>query len=457
MTVAPGFRAVVFALRDLAPSDKRYLGEVAQALRWPAEREPALWETPLLLGRQSDTPPVAGLRSDDEVAASGPSVLLLAMRLLLADALQWPELRFLGLDLHHDAPDYVLYAADPARWTPESLADALADGGTNVAGTVTTPSWQIQRGLQARVPRLPPVPGDRVPVLGLQVPLFGGQLRHLRDLRPLAERLRAPLALGELPAPAVVAAPAELPAGSVAGHHQGRYALSLLFDFIGYSQKADSPSEYAQIDLRLFRVDTSTRTVATAELRLLAHDLNVLHDAESGQLTPIALSDWLAELLPSCFLVAPTGEVLLLDWFHLDLKVRPEPTALAPQFDLRACGRPVAADADADSRGDSVDPSGLLEPELLDPAMWSLPVFADLLTAADLTLSASGRYLLIESAIPVDGELAHLSALLDTTAATGPRPLCCDLRDEESSPPARVTDDIFPVLRGERAAPGAIA
>ncbi|HRI53835.1 MAG TPA: hypothetical protein PLW65_27035, partial [Pseudomonadota bacterium] len=107
MTVAPGFRAVVFALRDLPPGDQRYIAEVAHALRWSPEREPALWDTPLLLGRQSDTPPVPGLRTDSEVAASGSAVLLLAMRLLLADALQWPELRFLGLDLHRDAPDYV--------------------------------------------------------------------------------------------------------------------------------------------------------------------------------------------------------------------------------------------------------------------------------------------------------------------------------------------------------------
>ena len=111
MTVAPGFRAVVFALRDLPSRDQRYLTEVAHALRWPPEREPALWDTPLLLVRQSDTPPVPDLRSDDEVAASGPSVLLLGMRLVQADALQWPELRFLGLDLQREAPDYVLYAA----------------------------------------------------------------------------------------------------------------------------------------------------------------------------------------------------------------------------------------------------------------------------------------------------------------------------------------------------------
>jgi hypothetical protein len=458
MTVAPGFRAVVFALRDLPPSDKSYLADVARALRWPPEREPALWETPLLLGRQSDTPPVPGLRSDDEVAASGPSVLLLAMRLLLADALQWPELRFLGLDLHHDAPDYVLYAADPARWTPASLADALADGGSTVTGTaaVTTPSWQIQRGLQPPTPRLPPVPGDRVPVLGLQVPLFGGQLRNLRDLRPLPERLRAPVGSPDLSPLATVAATPDLPAGAVAGHHQGGYALYLRFDSLFPSRSAESPSEEAddaQVDLKLFRVTTATGAIATAELRLLARDLSILYDAESDDLTPAALSDWLAELLPSCFLVAPTGEVLLLDWFGLDLTLRPEPTAAAPQFDLRSCGRPGAGDAA--NPGDHADQAELSDPALLDPTLWSLPVYAELLAAADLTLSATGRYLLIESAIPLDGELSYLSALLDTTA--GPRTLCSDLADEESPPPARITDDRFPVLRGERAAPGAIA
>ena len=307
MTVAPGFRAVVFALRDLPSCDQRYLTEVAHALRWPPEREPALWDTPLLLVRQSDTPPVPDLRSDDEVAASGPSVLLLGMRLVQADALQWPELRFLGLDLQREAPDYVLYAADPTRWTPESLADSLTAGGTATAhGAATTAvtgaSWHIQRGLQTRAARLPPVPGDRVPVLGLQVPMFGGRLGNLRDLRPMAERRRAPIGVVETRRTAAAPTPPTLPAQSVAGHHQGRYALSLLIESITPGLQADPNGEEAQVELTLFRVDTSTRTAAKAALRLVARDLSVLQDAETAELTPAALSDWLAELLPSCFL-----------------------------------------------------------------------------------------------------------------------------------------------------------
>lgn len=450
MTVAPGFRAVVFALRDLLPGDQRYITEVAHALRWSPEREPALWDTPLLLGRQSDTPPVPGLRTDSEVAASGSAVLLLAMRLLLADALQWPELRFLGLDLQRDDPDYVLYAADPERWTPESLAAALRGGGSPVAGTaaVASASWQVQRGLQPRPERLPPVPGDRVPVLGLQVPLLGGRLANLRDLRPLAERRRLPVALAGLREAAELAvAPEAVPAAALPGHHQGRYALFLLIDQSGPHgphEGAAPGSEEAQVALQLFRVDTATGTTAAAALRLLVRDLSVLDDAEAGELTPAAVSDWLAELLPSCFLVAPTGEVLLLDWFRLDLALEPEPQAALP---LRSCGVPSVTAAEP-AEEEAADPA------LLEPAMWSLPGLADLLAAADLTLSQSGRYLLLESTVPIDGELAHLSALLDTT---GPRLVLCDLGDEQPVAAVTVADDSFPVLRGAAAAPGAIA
>lgn len=458
MTVAPGFRAVVFALRDLPSGDQRYITEVAHALGWSPEREPALWDMPLLLGRQSDTPPVPGLRTDSEVAASGSAVLLLAMRLLLADALQWPELRFLGLDLHRDAPDYVLYAADPARWTPDSLAAALRGGGSPVAGTaaVASASWQVQRGLQPRPERLLPVPGDRVPVLGLQVPLLGGRLANLRDLRPLAERRRLPVALAGLRDTADPgAAPSAVPAAALPGHHQGRYSLSLLIDQSGLHGQsgqhasADPGSEEAQVELQLFRVDAATGTTTAAALRLAVRDLSVLADAEAGQLTPAAVSDWLAELLPSCFLVAATGEVLLLDWFRLDLALDGEPPAAFP---LRSCGAPNATAAEpADDA--AADPE-LPDPTLLEPAMWSLSGLADLLAAADLTLSASGRYLLLESTVPIDGELAHLSALLDTASA---RLVRCELGDEPDPAAATVPGESFPVLRGAAAAPGAIA
>lgn len=458
-TVAPGFRAVVFALRDLLPGDKKYITDLAHALRWSPERESALWDTPLLLGRQSDTPPVPGLRTDAEVAASGPSVLLLAMRLLLADALLWPELRFLGLDLHKDRPDYVLYAADPERFTPESLADALTGGSAATGATaVTAASWHIQRGLQPRPERQPTVPGDRVPVLGVQVPLFGGRLANLRDLRPLAERRRAPL---DLPAEARAlhrdvhpGVHPGVPPGAMAGHHQDPYALFLLLELCGL---ADPDCEEAQVELTLFQLDTRTGSTARTALQLRLRDLSVLHDAEGGQLSPAALSDWLAELLPSCFLAAPNGAVLIIDWFRLDLELGP---ALAPELAsdparaepaLRLCGAPDLHPAVKELDGEAVDPA------LLEPAVWSLPGLADLIAAADLTLSASGRYLLMESAAPLDGELLHLSVLLDLEAAPGPRLVRCDLLDEEAVLPAVAVGDVFPVLRGEHAAPGALA
>ena len=451
MTLAPGFRAVVFALRDLPPDDKKYITDAARVLRWAPEREPALWNTPLLLGRQSDPPPVPGLRTDAELAASGPSVLLLAMRLLLADALQWPELRFLGIDLYKDAPDYVLYAADPERFTPESLADALSGDGAPAPGTTagTAVGWHIQRGLQPRPPRLPPVPGDRVPVLGLQVPMLGGSLSHLRDLRPLAERRRAPVDLPGGPQSALCSALpspyAAVPQAAMAGHHQGRYALFILLEQCG---QAEPGSDEAHVELTVFRVDAEEKTTAQLPVRLKVGDLSVLHDAESGQLAPAALSDWLAELLPSCFLIAPTGAVLIVDWFRLELTVLSDPTA-PPALELKLCGAPELKKDPAEAEADAVDSS------LLDPYLWSLSGLADLIAAAELTLSTSGRYLMLESAAPLDGEISYLSALLDLHAAPGPNLLYCSLQDQAGTVPA--APDPFPAAQGENPAPGAIA
>src|SRR5262249_29760924 len=157
------------------------------------------------------------------------------------------------------------------------------------------------------------------------------------------------------------------------------------------------PLDEAHLRLTLFRVDAHAGSVARAALRLHARELGPLHDAECGQLTPAALSDWLTELLPSCFLVAPTGEVVLLDWFHLELAVHPEESAAPAEFTLRTCGAPRFVEKDEPESELATDFS------LLDPALWSLPGFADLLAAADLTLSAAGRYLLVESTLPLDG------------------------------------------------------
>nr|HPH30195.1 hypothetical protein [Pseudomonadota bacterium] len=98
MTLAPGVRAVVFDLRDLPEEDALYLHRAAAALGLSLTNETTLFQTPLLLVRGDQAPPVPGLRGDAEVAVSGLSGLLLAMRLIEADVLSssWPELRFLG-------------------------------------------------------------------------------------------------------------------------------------------------------------------------------------------------------------------------------------------------------------------------------------------------------------------------------------------------------------------------
>jgi hypothetical protein len=282
-------------------------------------------------------------------------------------------------------------------------------------------------------------------VLGLQVPLFGGRLQDLRDLRRQGDGLRADVGV---------------PAAAVPGHHQGRYALYLQIEEetaeVGPTgPSGEATSDDAVVHVTLFRVDAQAGSLASAALRLLVRDLSIIQDAEAGPLTPAALSDWLTDLLPSCFLVAPTGEVLLVDWFRLDLMMRPELAAAPPAFDLRACGIP-GVDAGALAHTGAGEEEGV-DLTLLDPATWSLPVFADLLAAADLTVSARGRYLILESSMPVDGELANLAALLDTAGPSGIRALVCDLVEEGAAAPAQVTDDVFPILRGERAAPGLIA
>src|SRR5207253_1274901 len=99
--------------------------QVAQHLNLPVDARSL--RTPLVLTMDSAAAPAPGLHSDAELAGCGPSLLLLAMRLLLADAYNWPEQRFLsgGKEGDIEGAPYTLYAADPGRWTPESLAHEL--------------------------------------------------------------------------------------------------------------------------------------------------------------------------------------------------------------------------------------------------------------------------------------------------------------------------------------------
>src|SRR6202011_2092222 len=130
-----------------------------------------------------------GLNSDEELAGRGPSLMLLAMRLLLADAYHWPELGWLNGgppdlppvlidETARERSSYTLYAAEPSRWTQEALVSQLGQ------------HMQVRRGLGPHEGRPPVAQGDRVPVLGWQVPVLGRKdpVAQLRDLRPEEQR-----------------------------------------------------------------------------------------------------------------------------------------------------------------------------------------------------------------------------------------------------------------------------
>src|SRR5579883_1433083 len=122
VATAPSPRAVVFTLSDLPEADRAHIREVARRLDLPDV--PGAWRTPLVLTAEAPGPLPPGLHGDADLAAAGPSLLLLAMRLLLADAYHWPERHFLAPAPEGGQAGYALYAAE-APWSVESLAAAL--------------------------------------------------------------------------------------------------------------------------------------------------------------------------------------------------------------------------------------------------------------------------------------------------------------------------------------------
>lgn len=417
METSPGFRAVVFALRDLPAPDRQYIAEVARALSVPAAPDALLWDTPLLLTRLSCAPPVPGLRGDAELAAAGLSPLFIALRLLTVDALQWPELRFLGLDLRRDAPDYALYAADPKRWTVESLVRELSPGPARAGTSSGVGTVHVQSGLGPRPRRLPPSPGDRVPILGWQVPLLGGQLKNLIDLRDPAERT---LKIGDL----------EIPRGMRPGHQQGRYALFLRV----------ARARGLRVDVELARADLQERTLFCGTLSLELGDEGLYRLAASSGLPEEELSTdgdelatWMNLLLPGCLLCAPSGELLLVDLFGLSLSA----TALRseqPAPLLRVCGRPLAPPP-ATKEENRAPGELLLDPHLLDPSLWPLDVLADALDMESAWVSPNGRLVRLHLDGRHDGEPLLGVVLLDTHAAHGTELVASLLDEEEGSLP----------------------
>lgn len=421
METSPGFRAVVFALRDLPAPDQQYIADVSRALAVPAAPDALLWNTPLLLTRLSCAPPVPGLRGDAELSAAGLSPLFIALRLLTVDALQWPELRFLGLDLRRDAPDYALYAADPRRWTVETLVRELTPGSARNGASHGVGTVHVQRGLGPRPHRPPPSPGDRVPILGWQVPLLGGRLKNLIDLRDPAERT---LKVGDL----------EIPRGMRLGHQQGRYALFLRV----------ARARGLRIEVELARADLQEGTLFSGSLSLEIGDEGLYRLAAGSGLPEEELrSDgdelamWMNMLLPGCLLCAPSGELLLVDLFGLSLSA----TALRSEQSaplLRVCSRPLAPPPGAPPSADEEHrPPGelLLDPHLLDPSLWPLDVLADALDMESAWVSPNGRLVRLHLDGRHDGEPLLGVVLLDTHAAHGTELVASLLDEEEGSLP----------------------
>lgn len=406
MTLAPGVRAVVFDLRDLPKEDARYLHRAAAALGLSLTNETTLFQTPLLLVRGDQAPPAPGLRGDAEVAVSGLSGLLLAMRLIEADVLSsnWPELRFLGLDPRSrttDCTDFALYAADPKTWTTQSLATAL--GKPNQAQS----SVLLQCGLQPRAKRWPPCPGDRIPVLGYQVPMFGGHPET--NTRCLTASPQLPSALSSF----------QLPANLLISHQQGTRALFLQPEHLELTEGQ------AVIDLTLILTKTAAADKAQLTrqpLRLALSELSPIYDAEGSlqAVTLAVLRDWLEDLLPCCFLTTDTGSVLLLDWFQLGLQLLPHEASLpAEAATIFALGSPQLV-ASTDEGSDA-------EPQLLSPQQWGLEHLADLLGTAELMISADAQTLSVESTLVQDDFEQSFSAVLDLTPPGGPQVLRASL------------------------------
>lgn len=334
MMSGPALRAVVFDLEDLPAGDRRHILDVASRLRLPLDER--CFRTPLVLTRAEEAPPAPGLRDDVALADGGPSLLLLAMRLLLADAYHWPEHDWLT-PVPTAATEYTLYAADPLRWDLESLAAVLGARGA------------VQRGLQRRDGRPPVAAGDRVPLLGFQVPVLGSQ-GSVRDWRPPEAR---PHRFGGV----------AVPLGLMPASATGRFGL---FVQVTAARRAGDQVE-AEVDL--LRVDGACGEAVKISLSLGLSEPSALAEEED-------VLAGVSELMPGCALVTPRGEVLLLDLHRLGMRL----LAREGTSRTRVCGVVGAAGLASEEEG----------PELLDPLLWEAPVLAGMLQSEETQVSADG-------------------------------------------------------------------
>ena len=135
------------------------------------------------------------------------------------------------------------------------------------------------------------------------------------------------------------------------------------------------------------------------------------------------------------FLVAPTGEVLIVDWFRLDLTVLTDAGGGAGAETVRCAG------AEKRPGGGRRRWRGCLA---ADPTCGRCRAGRSD-RGGGVYSSTSGRYLMMESAAPLDGEISYLSALLDLHASPGPHLFTAGRQDQAGSVPAAPTADPFPL------------
>lgn len=369
-------RCVVFALADLPEGDRRHILEVAHRLRLPVD--PGLLRAPLVLS--SEPPPLAAelsLRGDDELAERGPALLLLAVRLLLADAYHWPEQRFLrgGAPPEVEA-GYTIYAADPQLWTSDTLATALDERA----------HLTVRRGLSADRRRPPVSPGDAVPVLGWQVPVLGRKdPADVRDLRPA--ELREQSFAGET-----------LPLGMVPLGGGGRYRHFLRVT----AARREAGALLATVELAQGDDVSGVLRRSEAALRLLnagaadAGDGDIGDDAREGDL------DLLRDLLPGLVLSTPAGGTLLLDLYRLGI------AAHGPQAPRVVAGPPRVDEewAPLVERGD------------LSAAQLELSDLSSLLVPEEARLSPGGGFACLRFSGRRDGLPVDAALVLDVRGTT---------------------------------------
>lgn len=379
-------RAVVFGLDDLPEGDRQHLFKIARKLHLPLDA--SALRAPLVLAQASAPLHGVPLRSDPELLTSGPPFLLLATRLLLADAYHWPEQDFLNEDPSwmEDEAGYIIYAADPNEWTQDALADALQKRA----------HMNVQRGLSPRL-RPPTFAGDRVPLLGFYVPALGSSQSSVRDLRDVDQRTYN--LYGE-----------RLPQGMIPGNTAGRFRLFLRV------VQALRHSSLVQVEVLVGDDRTCVIRKAEMELHIADPGEDVLCEIDSNE----GLAELLSDVLPGCLLCTPAGGLILVDLFRLG-------------FSVVKGHLPVLQGIEG--HGDTLEWAPLVERSLFGPTE-----LGSLLCPEETKVSGSGRFLFFRFVGRCDGQPLDGYLLLEG-GKTSARALGWPMDLDGPTPPLAISED----------------